>query len=256
MAVLSDLPLELRQAIWEECLRNDDDGEVYIFKPHCILGSYWRMDPNPTVNLKIPVIRHLCSESRQYAGERLRFRRSQATSEGDSAWVSMPERSYRPGIDVFYVPARYLRTLGQVLEVEDAYYEKDSIPFYCNISRLAMEIRQEEVPHFGEGWDILKRFVAKMPCLQEIRFVFDQLSSLGSVYEAGARYKLVDKYVDDDREASQLMEAFCRDLKEAALVYVDGQQSRNPQATEGLAFSTSATRLVKVGIAVNDGGYY
>lgn len=247
MAVLSDLPLELRQAIWEECLRHDDEGEVYVFRPHCVLGSYWRMDPNPTVSLKIPAVLHLCSEARRYAEKRLRFRHSQTTCKGSGAWVSMPERSYCPEKDVFYVPARYFRALSQVLDSEATNHGDNSIPFYANITRLALEAANDS-PNTDE-WDILQHHMTKMPCLKKVYFVFDQSLSLGSIYEAGTRYVLVDKHVREDDEVSRMMGAFWKDLQESAL-HESGQHSRDARAPVGFAFTASATRMVKIGTAL------
>lgn len=113
---LSRLPLEIRQAIWEECLPDPiTSSELYFynrddFRPNEASAS----DDKPGVHAKFkvvvhyPVVLHVCHEAREYAWKShgisfQQFPRRERHIRGRPPFshVLMPCRPYRPETDVF-----------------------------------------------------------------------------------------------------------------------------------------------------------
>lgn len=116
MAVFNDLPAELRHAIWELCLPDQNTPEIYVFDESDFMNdgdsdddvtqddasgsgsSEWEVELE--VLTGFPSIMHLCAESRAFAQGRLSFREGQLTPT-TMREVDVPCRAYQPATDVF-----------------------------------------------------------------------------------------------------------------------------------------------------------
>ncbi|KAH8646129.1 hypothetical protein BX600DRAFT_518980 [Xylariales sp. PMI_506] len=88
------LPLELQREVWRTALDMEPHAAV------CIFGSNDELEPT-TVDLSLPVLMHVCRESRSMVRRRLNFRT--LGSDGSSLG---PYREFQPAIDALYISSR------------------------------------------------------------------------------------------------------------------------------------------------------
>lgn len=163
MAVFSDLPMEIRDAIWKFCLpdeNNPEPGILFVKAEHVLAGdrSYFR---EPNVEMPLSRIMHLCHESRNFAKKHLPFQ---------GPYDELPCRPFQPEIDTFY-----MRTYGdsrQALDIlsreaKERAGEGNDTPLLRTIVHFATDYFQL----FNGG--TYQYMLKQMTCLRDLTVVLD-----------------------------------------------------------------------------------
>ena len=173
------LPLELREAVWKECLPDPAASEVYFydhshFGPDSTTGEY---DGSLSmarfkVIVEYPVILHVNHESRCFA---LRngfsfqpFRQRLPRSSSDTVeHVLLPCRQYRPETDIFFLGEDLL---GDMLDVDER-QRNDPTGVFQSIRHLAIgswHLTDDVAIDFWQA-----DFLCTLPSLRLVSIVFD-----------------------------------------------------------------------------------
>lgn len=184
MEGLHKLPLELREAVWEECLPDPAAPEVYFynhsdFGPGSTTGrddGSWSMARFKVV-VDYPIILHVNHESRCFAlrsgfsFQWFRDRLPRVTTEV-VGHVLLPCRQYRPETDIFFIGEDLL---GDMLDVEDR-QRKDPTGVFQSIRHLAIGSWHLTDDVAIEFWQA--DFLCTLPSLRLVSVVFDHYWSL------------------------------------------------------------------------------
>lgn len=183
------LPLELREAIWKECLPDPANQEVYFydrshFGPDSITG---RADkPGSLARFKVvidyPVVLHISHESRCFALRsgisfqwfRRRLLRPSSEVVTQSTHVLLPCRQYRPETDIFFLAED---VLGDMLEVDDR-RRNDPVGIFQSIRHLALGSWHLTDDVAIEFWQA--DFLCTLHSLRLVSVVFDHYWGLGA----------------------------------------------------------------------------
>lgn len=174
------LPLELREAIWKECLPDPATSEVYFYD-HDHFGPYstgGRADGRGSIaRLKVvvdyPVVLHVSHESRRFAlrsgisFQWFRRRLLRPSPEGRSTHVLLPCRQYRPETDIFFLTEDIL---DDMLEVDDR-RRNDPHGVFQSIRHLAIgswHLTDDVAIDFWQA-----DFLCTLPSLRLVSVVFD-----------------------------------------------------------------------------------
>lgn len=184
MKGLHKLPLELREAVWKECLPDSAAPEVYFynrgdFGPDSTAGRDG--DSSRTARFKVvvdcPVILHVNHESRCFALKRgfsfqwFRNRLPRVSSEAVDH-VLLPCRQYCPETDIFFLGEDLL---GDMLNVEDR-HRNDPAGIFRSIRHLALgswHLTDDVAIDFWQA-----DFLCTLPSLRLVSVVFDHYWSL------------------------------------------------------------------------------
>lgn len=178
------LPLELREAVWKECLPDPAAPEVYFynrgdFGPDSTAGRAG--DSSRTSRFKVvvdyPVILHVNHESRCFAlksGFSFQWFRNQLPRLSSEAveHVLLPCRQYRPETDIFFLGEDLL---GDMLNVEDR-QRNDPAGVFPSIRHLAIgswHLTDDVAIDFWQA-----DFLCTLPSLRLVSVVFDHYWSL------------------------------------------------------------------------------
>ncbi|KAI3391047.1 hypothetical protein diail_8075 [Diaporthe ilicicola] len=183
MEGIGKLPLELREAVWKECLPDPAISEIYFydrshFEPESTTG---RGDgPGSIARFKVvveyPVILHVCHESRQFAlrsgvsfqwFRRRLLLRSATETAAQSNHVLLPCRQYRPDTDIFFLTED---VLGDMLEVDERRHN-DPTGVFQSIRHLALGSWHLTDDVAIEFWQA--DFLCTLPSLRLVSVVFD-----------------------------------------------------------------------------------
>lgn len=185
MEGIRKLPLELREAIWKECLPDPATSEVYFYNRSHFgpeLGTTTADGPGSLARFKVvvkyPVILHACHESRQFAlrsgvsfqwfRRRLLLQASAATETATgSTHVLLPCRQYRPETDVFFLTED---VLGDMLEADERQHN-DPTGVFQSIRHLALGSWHLTDDVAIEFWQA--DFLCNLPSLRLVSVVFD-----------------------------------------------------------------------------------
>ncbi|KAK2604604.1 hypothetical protein N8I77_007517 [Diaporthe amygdali] len=177
------LPLELRQAIWRECLPDPATSEVYFYnRSHFGPESTASTGDGPgslarfKVVVDYPVILHVCHESRHFALKsgisfqwfrRRLLLRSSTEIAAQSSHALLPCRQYRPETDIFFLTED---VLGDMLEVDER-QRNDPAGIFQSIRHLAFgswHLTDDVAIDFWQA-----DFLCTLPSLRLVSVVFD-----------------------------------------------------------------------------------
>jgi hypothetical protein len=173
------LPLELREAVWKECLPDPVSSEVYFydhshFGPNPTTGEYdgSLSMPRFRVIVEYPVILHVNHESRCFALRKgfsfQPFRQRLPRSSSDTVeHVLLPCRQYRPETDIFFLGEDLL---GDMLDVDER-QRNDPAGVFQSIRHLAIgswHLTDDVAIDFWQA-----DFLCTLPSLRLVSIVFD-----------------------------------------------------------------------------------
>lgn len=182
MEGIHKLPLELREAIWNECLPGPAASEVYFYdRSHFGPDSKLGRDDRPAslarfkVVVDYPVILHVSHESRcfalrsgfSYQWFRRRLHHSPTEAAAKSNHVLLPCRQYRPETDIFFLTED---VLGDMLDVEER-QRNDPAGVFKSIRHLAIgswHLTDDVAIDFWQA-----DFLCTLPSLRLVSIVFD-----------------------------------------------------------------------------------
>lgn len=183
MEGMRNLPLELREAVWKECLPDPASSEVYFydrshFGPDSTTGKGDQIGSLARFKVVVdyPVIMHVSHESRCFAlksGISFQwFRRrllppSTGAAVAQSTHVLLPCRQYRPETDVFFLTED---VLGDMLEVDER-RRNDPAGVFQSIRHLAVGSWHLTDDVAIEFWQA--DFLCTLPSLRLVSVVFD-----------------------------------------------------------------------------------
>ncbi|KAL1870695.1 hypothetical protein Daus18300_005015 [Diaporthe australafricana] len=185
MEGIRQLPLELREAVWKECLPDPAASEVYFydrshFGPETVTST--RDAPGSLARFKVvveyPAILHVCHESRQFAlrsGVSFQWFRRRILLQPpafigaatESTHVLLPCRRYRPETDTFFLTED---VLGDMLDVDDRQHN-DPTGVFQSIRHLALGSWHLTDDVAIEFWQA--DFLCTLPSLRLVSVVFD-----------------------------------------------------------------------------------
>jgi hypothetical protein len=180
MGAFDALPLELRQAVWKECLPDPTAPEVYFydhndFMPRSVTGN--KADgPWGVARLKVvveyPIILHVNHESRCFAlrsGFSFRwFRKRLPRSSSEVVeYVLLPCRNYRPETDIFFLGEDIF---GHMVDVDER-QRNDPTCVFQSIRHLAIGLWHMMDDVAIEFWQA--NFLCTLPSLRLVSIVFD-----------------------------------------------------------------------------------
>ncbi|KAK7703898.1 hypothetical protein SLS64_008844 [Diaporthe eres] len=182
MEGMQKLPLELREAIWRECLPDPATSEVYFYdRSHFGPDSTIGRDDKPgslaifKVVVDYPVILHVSHESRRFALRsgisfqwfRRQLLRPSTEAVAQSNHVLLPCRQYRPETDIFFLTEDLL---GDMLEVDER-QRNDPAGVFQSIRHLAIgswHLTDDVAIDFWQA-----DFLCTLPSLRLVSVVFD-----------------------------------------------------------------------------------
>ncbi|POS69546.1 hypothetical protein DHEL01_v212062 [Diaporthe helianthi] len=179
------LPLELREAVWKECLPDQAATEVYFYNHSDFIrpsSTTVRGDgPWRTARFKVvvdyPEILHVNHESRCFAlksGFSFQWFRTQLlrVSSEVEEHVLLPCRQYRPETDIFFLGEDFL---ADMLSVEDR-LRSDPAGVFQSVRHLAIgswHLTDDVAIDFWQA-----DFLCTLPSLRLVSVVFDHYWSL------------------------------------------------------------------------------
>lgn len=182
MEGMQKLPLELREAVWKECLPDPATSEVYFYdRSHFGPDSTTDKDDKPgslarfKVVVDYPVILHVSHESRCFALRsgisfqwfRRQLLRPSTEAVAQSNHVLLPCRQYRPETDIFFLTED---VLGDMLEVDER-QRNDPAGVFQSIRHLAIgswHLTDDVAIDFWQA-----DFLCTLPSLRLVSVVFD-----------------------------------------------------------------------------------
>lgn len=182
MEGIHKFPLELREAIWKDCLPDPATSEVYFYdRSHFGPDSTEGREDGPgsvarfKVVVEYPVILHVNHESRcfatrsgisfQWFRRRLHPSATEAVAQPNS--VLLPCRQYRPETDIFFLTED---VLGDMLEVDERRHN-DPAGVFQSIRHLAIgswHLTDDVAIDFWQA-----DFMCTLPSLRLVSVVFD-----------------------------------------------------------------------------------
>ncbi|KUI64847.1 hypothetical protein VM1G_00103 [Cytospora mali] len=174
------LPLEIREAIWKECLPDpaSSPGIYFYNRAHFGPDQASAKDSEPggyarfRVVIDYPVILHVCHESREYAWTThgISFQQFPRKAGPLRVWapyshVLKPCRPYRPETDVFFYSEDNISDLWEVSDRR----RNDPIGVFGSIRYFALGTWHFMDELAIEFW---LKFMCTLPCLRNVSLVF------------------------------------------------------------------------------------